>query len=370
MITYADDRELRREVYEAYSTRASDQGPNAGEFDNTGIMDQILALRHEQASLLGFDNYAERSLAKKMARSTEEVMSFLLDLAKRTRPQAQRELRELADFAREYFGQEVLEAWDIPYFSEKLRQHRYHISQEDLKPYFPDNRVISGMFDVIGRLFDVQISQVTSPVDTWHPDVRFYQIIGSDGEVRGQFYFDLYARPHKRGGAWMADCISRLKNSRREQIPVAFMTCNFTPPVGDKPALLTHSEVETLFHEFGHGLQHMLTTVDCPSVSGISGVAWDAVELPSQFMENWCWQKEALDLISGHYETGDPLPDEMFQRMLAAKNFQSGMAMLRQLEFALFDFRIYMEYDPVLGGRIYDILNQVRRQVAVVQPPT
>lgn len=369
VITYADNRGLRREMYEAYSTRASDQGPNAGEFDNTQIMEQILALYHEQALLLGFGNYAERSLAKKMARTTDEVMTFLLDLAKRTKTQAEQELAELENFAREQFGMEELESWDIPYYSEKLRQHRYDISQEDLKPYFPDHKVISGMFEVIGRLFDVHIAQVTGPVDTWHPDVRFYEIRDPGGKLRGQFYFDLYARPHKRGGAWMAECISRLKNSLREQVPVAFMTCNFTPPVGGKPALLTHSEVETLFHEFGHGLQHMLTRVDCPTVSGISGVAWDAVELPSQFMENWCWQKEALALFSGHYETGEPLPDELFQRMLAAKNFQSGMAMLRQLEFSLFDFSIYMSYDPARGGRIYEILDEVRQQVAVFQPP-
>jgi len=369
VITYADDRELRREMYEAYSTRASDQGPNAGEFDNTRIMEQILALHHEQAMLLGFNNYAERSLAKKMARSTDEVMNFLLDLAKRSKSQAEQELAELEAFAREQFGMNELQSWDMAYYSEKLRQHRYDISQEDLRPYFPDNRVISGMFEVIGRLFDVHIAEVTDPVDTWHADVRFYEIRDPGGTIRGQFYFDLYARPHKRGGAWMAECISRLKNSRREQSPVAFMTCNFTPPVGGKPALLTHSEVETLFHEFGHGLQHMLTRVNCPAVSGISGVAWDAVELPSQFMENWCWQKEALELISGHYETGEALPDELFQRMLAAKNFQSGMAMLRQLEFSLFDFSIYMSYDPEQGGRIYEILDEVRQQVAVFQPP-
>jgi len=370
VITYADNRELRREMYEAYSTRASDQGPNAAEFDNTRIMEQILALRHEQVQLLGFNNFAERSLAKKMARTTDEVMSFLLDLAKRAKPQAEQELAELTAFAREQHGMDELQSWDIGYYSEKLRQHRYDISQEDLKPYFPDKKVISGMFAVIGRLFDVHIAQVTDPVDTWHPDVRFYEIRDTKGEVRGQFYFDLYARPHKRGGAWMAECISRLKNSLRTQAPVAFMTCNFTPPVGDKPALLTHAEVETLFHEFGHGLQHMLTRVDVPGVSGISGVAWDAVELPSQFMENWCWQKEALELFSGHYETGETLPDELFQRMLAAKNFQSGMAMLRQLELSLFDFRIYMEYDPETGGRIYEILDEVRQQVAVFQPPS
>lgn len=369
VITYADNRELRRELYEAYATRASDQGPHANQFDNTQLMEKLLALRHEQAALLGFNNYAERSLATKMARTTDEVMSFMLDLAERSKPQAEQELTELQAFVREQFDVQDLQSWDIPYYSEKLRQHRYSISQEDLKPYFPDSTVIQGMFELIGRLFDVRIAQSDGVVDTWHPDVRFYEIRNEDGALRGQFYFDLYARPHKRGGAWMAECISRMKSSCAQQTPVAFMTCNFTPPVGDKPSLLTHSEVETLFHEFGHGLQHMLTLIDCPAVSGISGVAWDAVELPSQFMENWCWQREALDLFSGHYETGESLPEELFQRMLSAKHFQSGMGMLRQLEFSLFDFRIHMEYEPQQGGRIDEILNHVRSQVAVVTPP-
>jgi len=370
VVTYADDRDLRREFYEAYSTRASDQGPDAGRFDNSEVMEAILALRHELAQLLGYRNYAERSLATKMARSPEEVTGFLRDLARRARPQAEKELQELRDYAREHHGVEMLEAWDIPYYSEKLRQHRYSISQEELKPWFPETRVIPGMFEVIGRLFGVTIRQSEEEVDVWHPDVRFYEVRDTgSGELLGQFYFDLYARPKKRGGAWMADCISRMKTRNREQNPVAFMTCNFTPPVGDKPALLTHDEVQTLFHEFGHGLHHMLTQVDWPSISGISGVAWDAVELPSQLMENWCWEREALDLFSGHYETGEPLPQELFERMIAARNFQSAMQMLRQVEFALFDFRIHLEYDPDRGGRIYEILQEVRDEVAVVKPP-
>ena len=370
VVTYADNRDLRREFYEAYSTRASDQGPDAGRFDNSEVMEAILALRHELAQLLGYRNYAERSLATKMARTPEEVTGFLRDLARRARPQAERELQELRDYAREHHGVETLEAWDIPYYSEKLRQHRYSISQEELKPWFPETRVIPGMFEVIGRLFGVTIRQSDEQVDVWHPDVRFYEVRDTgSGELLGQFYFDLYARPKKRGGAWMADCISRMKTRNREQNPVAFMTCNFTPPVGDKPALLTHDEVQTLFHEFGHGLHHMLTQVDWPSISGISGVAWDAVELPSQLMENWCWEREALDLFSGHYETGEPLPQALFERMLAARNFQSAMQMLRQVEFALFDFRIHLEYDPERGGRIYEILQEVRDEVAVVKPP-
>ncbi|MGV6826089.1 MAG: oligopeptidase A [bacterium] len=369
VITYADDRELRHRVYEAYNTRASELGPNAGEYDNSAVMDELLALRHEQAQLLGFENYAERSLARKMARTTDEVMEFLTDLAIRSKAQAEQELDELRRFAQDTFGIEALEPWDIAYYSEKLRQQRYSISQEDLKPYFPETRVIPGMFEVIGKLFNVSIQETDQDVDVWHPDVRFYEIRDPGGELRGQFYFDLYARAKKRGGAWMDDCITRMHSEHRSQTPVAYMTCNFSPPVGDKPALLTHNEVETLFHEFGHGLHHMLTRVDYPAVAGINGVAWDAVELPSQFMENWCWQKEALSLFSGHFDTGEPLPDEMFERMLAAKNFQSAMMMVRQLEFSLFDFRIHREYDPGQGARIYQILNEVRDQVAVIKPP-
>ncbi len=369
VITYADDAALRRRVYEAYSTRASELGPDQGKYDNSTVMDEIMALRHEQAQLLGFDNYAQRSLARKMARSTEEVMAFLTDLAEKSRPQAVQEIQELQQFAREEFEVETLNLWDIPYYSEKLRQQRFNISQEELKPYFPETRVIPGMFEVIGRLFDVRIAETEGAVDVWHPDVRFYEIRDPDGSLRGQFYFDLYARPKKRGGAWMDDCITRMHSGNRSQTPVAYMTCNFSPPIGDKPALLTHNEVETLFHEFGHGLHHMLTRIDYAAVAGINGVAWDAVELPSQFMENWCWQQQALALISGHFETGESLPDELFKRMLAAKNFQSGMHMVRQLELSIFDFRIHSDFDPQQGARIYDILNQVREQVAVVTPP-
>jgi oligopeptidase A len=368
VMTYADDRELRHEVYRAYQTRASDQGPHAGEFDNGDNMEKILALRHEQAQLLGFESYAERSLARKMARSTDEVLQFLHDLARRSRPQAERELAELRSYAAEQHGVSELEPWDIAYYSEKLRQHRYSITQEEVKPYFPETRVVPGMFDVVGRLYGVSFLEV-SGVDTWHPDVKFFEIRDHDGSLRGQFYFDLYARQNKRGGAWMDTCQSRMQTASVDQIPVAYMTCNFTPPVGDKPALLTHDEVETLFHEFGHGLHHMLTRVDYPAIAGINGVAWDAVELPSQFMENFCWQREALDLFAAHYETGERIPDDLYRRMLAAKNFQSGMMMVRQLEFSLFDFRIHREYDPARGGRIYEILDQVRDEVAVIKPP-
>ena len=368
VMTYADDRELRFEMYQAYNTRASDQGPHDRKFDNSEVMEKILAARHELAQLLGFDNYAERSLATKMAGSTDEVVGFLTDLAERSRPQAERELAELREFAAG-LSHSDLQPWDVSYYAEKLRQQRYSITSEEVKPYFPETRVVPGMFEVMSRLFGVSFHEV-SGVDTWHPDVKFYEVRDAGGHEVAQFYFDLYARANKRGGAWMDTCQSRRVTAEACQLPVAYMTCNFTPPVGDKPALLTHDEVETLFHEFGHGLHHMLTRVDYPAISGISGVAWDAVELPSQFMENFCWEREALNLFSGHYETGEPIPDDMFERMLAAKNFQSAMMMLRQLEFSLFDFRMHREYDPAKGGRIYEILGQVREQVAVLMPPS
>ncbi|MEW8585796.1 MAG: M3 family metallopeptidase, partial [Candidatus Thiodiazotropha sp.] len=368
VMTYADDRGLRREVYEAFATRASDQGPHAGKWDNSEAMERILALRHEMAGLLGYANYADRSLAKKMARSSDEVIAFLTDLAKRSRSQAERELAELEAFAAEHYDLGDLEAWDIAYYAEKLRQKRHNISQEELKPYFPETRVLPGMFAVVERLYGIRIEEVEG-IDCWHPDVRFFEIRDRDHHLRGQFYLDLYARPKKRGGAWMDECASRFFTDTMDQIPVAYLTCNFSPPVDGKPSLFTHDEVLTLFHEFGHGLHHLLTTVDYPAVAGINGVAWDAVELPSQFMENWCWEKEALDLISGHVDTGEPIPDELYQRIYAAKNFQSAMQMVRQLEFALFDFRIHREYDPQQGARIYETLEEVRRQVAVVKPP-
>jgi oligopeptidase A len=366
--TYADNRELREELYSAYVTRASDQGPHAGQWDNTGAMEQIMALRHEAALLLGYNNYAARSLATKMADSTDQVMGFLEDLAARSGPAAQRELEEVRSFAREHHDHDDLQAWDIPYYSEKLRQNKYAISQEELKPYFPEPRVVSGLFAIVGRLYGLQIEAVAG-IDTWHEDVAFYHIRDDAGKVRGEFYLDLYARQHKRGGAWMDECISRRRSGSDLQIPVAYLTCNFSPPIGDRPALFTHDEVITLFHEFGHGLHHMLTQIDYAGVSGISGVAWDAVELPSQFMENWCWEREALDLFSGHFENGEKIPETLYQRMQQAKNFQSAMQMMRQLEFAIFDFRIHRDYDRDRGARIHATLEEVRKQYAVLQPP-
>jgi oligopeptidase A len=368
VMTYADNRELREELYTAYVTRASDQGPHAGQWDNSRTMEQIMALRHEAALLLGFNNYAERSLATKMAGSTEQVMTFLDDLAARARVPAAEELEDVRNFARKQSGNDALQAWDITYFSEKLRQEKYAISQEELKPYFPEPHVVDGLFAIVERLYGLKIETVEG-IDNWHKDVHFYRIKDSAGQVRGEFYLDLYARPHKRGGAWMDECICRRRNAKDLQIPVAYLTCNFSPPVGDKPALFTHDEVITLFHEFGHGLQHMLTRIDYAGVSGINGVAWDAVELPSQFMENWCWEREALDLFAHHYETGDKIPDELYQRMQQAKNYQSAMQMLRQLEFSVFDFRIHHDYEPDKGARIHATLEAVREQIAVLQPP-
>ena len=368
IMTYADDRELRREHYEAYATRASDQASDNEQWDNSLLMEQILALRHEKAQLLSFNNYAELSLATKMAKQPKEVINFLEDLADKSWRQARKDFADLQSFAKQYHGINNLQSWDLTYYSEKMRQHFYQLSQEEVKAYFPITRVLPGLFAVVEKLYGLQISEI-SDFDSWHPDVRFFQIHDEFGVLRGKFYFDLYARTKKRGGAWMDDCVGRKKINDQIQTPIAYLTCNFTPPTSTEPSLLSHDDVTTLFHEFGHGLQHMLTKIDYLGVSGINGVEWDAVELPSQFMENWCWEQEALALISGHYQTGEPLPDTLFNKMLAAKNFQAGMMTVRQLEFSLFDFRIHKDYDPEKGARIYPILEQVRAQVAVINPP-
>ena len=368
VMTYSENRSLREECYRAFVTRASDQGPNAGEFDNGPLMDEILALRHELAQLLGFDSFAEKSLATKMAETPAQVMAFLNELALRSKDQAKAELAELKAFALEQYGVSEMASWDLSFYAEKLQQHKYEISQELLRPYFPEDKVLSGLFYTVSRLFGLKIVEQTE-FDRWHKDVRFFDIFDETGEHRGSFYLDLYARTGKRGGAWMDDCRVRRNTPHGLQKPVAYLTCNFNGPVDGKPALFTHDEVTTLFHEFGHGIHHMLTKIDVAGVSGINGVPWDAVELPSQFMENWCWQEEALAEISGHYETGEPLPKAMLDKMLAAKNFQSGMMMLRQLEFSLFDFRLHHEYDPAKGARIQQTLDEVRRQVAVLIPP-
>lgn len=368
IMTYADDRSLRELFYTAYATRASDQGPNAGTWDNTEIIEKILALRHEEANLLGFSNFAELSIATKMAPSVPEVITFLMGLADRSLPYAHRDLRELREFAETQLGIEAPTVWDWTYASEKLRQAKYELSEEEVRVYFPAPKVVEGMFEVVARLYGLRICERMG-VDVWHQDVRFFDIYDANGELRGSFYLDLYAREKKRGGAWMDECVTRRKRADGVQVPVAYLTCNFTPPTGNQPALLRHDEVQTLFHEFGHGLHHMLTRVDHLGVSGIHGVEWDAVELPSQFMENFCWEPEALALISGHYQTHEPLPSAILEKMIRARNFQSGMQMLRQIEFALFDFRLHAEYDPAAGGRVYQILDEVRQRVSVVIPP-
>ncbi|WP_313365309.1 oligopeptidase A [Pseudomonas sp.] len=365
VMTYADDRALREEVYAAYCTRASDQGPNAGQNDNGQLMSEILDLRQELARLLGFANYSELSLASKMAESTDQVLSFLRDLAVRSKPFAEQDLAELKAFAAEQ-GLNDLQSWDVGYYSEKLRQQRYSISQEEVRAWFPVDKVLNGLFAIVQKLYGIEIRELKD-FDTWHPDVRLFEI-SEHGQHVGRFFFDLYARANKRGGAWMDGARDRRRTAGGElQSPVANLVCNFTPAAPGKPALLTHDEVTTLFHEFGHGLHHMLTRIEHAGVSGINGVAWDAVELPSQFMENWCWEPEGLALISSHYETGAALPQDLLDKMLAAKNFQSGMMMVRQLEFSLFDFELHASHGD--GRSVLQVLEGVRDEVSVMRPP-
>lgn len=364
IVSYADNRELRREVYTAFVTRASDQGPDAGKFDNAPILEEILGLRHELSELLGFDTYADYSLTTKMADSPEQVLAFLNDLAHRAAPQAKEEFAELSTYARDELEIDTLEPWDVAYVSEKLREARHAISQEQLRPYFSAPRVVDGLFQVVERLFGVQIKE-DSTAPSYHSDVRFFRITEQGNPIAG-FYLDLYAREGKRGGAWMADCRVRRQTDDGLQLPVAFLTCNFTAPVGGKPALLTHDEVTTLFHEFGHGLHHMLTKQKIADVSGINGVAWDAVELPSQFMENYCWEREGLDLLAKHVESNEPLPSELLERLQAAKNFQSAMGMVRQIEFSLFDLRLHHELKAPSANDVQALIDEVRSTTSVV----
>ena len=368
VLTYADDRGLRERVYAAYQTRASDQGPSAGQFDNSQRIEQIMALRHEGAQLIGFNNAAEDSLATKMAGTPERVLAFLRDLAARAKPVALHELDELREFARGELGIADLQPWDVAYAAEKLRVKKYALSEEELKPYFPAPAVIDGLFAIVQRVFGVRFV-ARDGVETWHPDVRYYDVCDAHGKVVAGAYFDLYARSGKRGGAWMDTCRSRYADGERTHPPIAYLTCNFAPPTRDMPSLLTHDDVVTLFHETGHGLHHMLTEVDLPSVAGIDGVEWDAVELPSQFMENFAWQRDALALFAKHWKTGEALPDELFQRMLAARHYHAGLFLVRQLEFGLFDFRLHLEFDPARGARAMELLRDVREEVAVIQPP-
>ena len=366
-MTYAEHQDYRRQMYEAFTTRASDQGPTKGQWDNSQLMVEILNLRQEKAKMLGFENYADYSIVAKMADNPDQVVGFLQDLAEKSKLFAVNELAELRDFAKKQYQVDELNAWDLAYYSEKLRQQRYEFTQEEVRPYFPVEHVLKGMFEVVNRLFGISIKQ-TDNDHLWHDDVRFFEV-KEQGQVIGHFYVDLFAREHKRGGAWMADCMGRMQTKTGLQKPVAFLTCNFSLPVGDKPSLLTHDEVTTLFHEFGHGLHHLLTRIDEPGVAGINGVAWDAVELPSQFMENWCWEHEGLNLISSHYETGEILPEELLAKMKAAKNFHSAMGMLRQLEFSLFDILLHQQSSIESPQQIQTILNQVRSKVAVITPP-
>lgn len=363
-IQYVDSRDLREKIYTAFVTRAA-----SGEWDNSEVMKDLLRLRAEASALLGFTNYAEYSLVTKMAADTEEVTGFLRELVAKSKAMATDELDELRAFAAAELALDDLQAWDIPYASEKMRVKKYAISQEDLKPYFPEQHVINGMFGLVEKLYGIEIKKNENKA-VWHKNAAYFDIFDQNMTVIAGFYLDPYARAHKRGGAWMDECIIRwLKADGSLQLPVAYLVCNFDAPVGDKPALWTHNEVTTLFHEFGHGLHHMLTKVSELGVSGIRGVPWDAVELPSQFMENFCWQREVVDLFARHYETGEILPDDLFDKMIAAKNFQSGMQMLRQIEFSLFDMLLHSEFDPDGANSIEDMLDQVRDEVAVFTPP-
>jgi len=369
VLTTADDRRLRRAAYEAWTTRASDTGPHAGEWDNGPLMERIVALRQEKAALLGYANYAQLALATRMVQRSDEVFGFLNELAGRALPAARAELDELTRFAAEHCDLCEVEPWDLGYVAEKQRQRRFKISDEILKPWFPAPRVIDGLFGVCRRLFGIDI-QPDESVSVWHPDVRFYRLRDADGNDRGGFYLDLYARRDKRGGAWMDVCRDRMQLDGEQQLPIAYLTCNLSPPVEGRPALFTHDEVTTLFHEFGHGLHHMLTRVGVPSMAGINGVEWDAVELPSQLLENWCWEREAMDVVSGHVDTGEPLPDDLLEKLRASRNFHAALAMLRQIEFSLFDFRLHDELEAPAVDDIQTLLQHVRDSVAMIHPPS
>ncbi|UCH48189.1 MAG: M3 family metallopeptidase [Betaproteobacteria bacterium] len=365
VMQYADNRSLREQIYRAFVTRASEYG--SPEHDNTSLITEILKLRRRQAQLLGYADYAQVSLEPKMAQSAQQVLKFLDDFAARAKPYAQHDLEELRSFAASELGLKSLEAWDLAYASEKLRVSRFAFSDQEVKQYFPEPKVLEGMFRVVQTLYGIKIAEDEAP--RWNEDVRFYSIRHPNGELVGQFYLDLHARSTKRGGAWMDDAITRRKKNDGIQTPVAYLNCNFSSPVGDKPALLTHDEVITLFHEFGHGLHHLLTRVDVLGVSGINGVEWDAVELPSQFMENYCWEWNVLKDMTQHVESGAALPKEMFDKMHAAKNFNVGMQTVRQIEFSLFDMMIHHGYDPDGPVTPMQVLARVRDQVAVVIPP-
>jgi len=365
VMQYADNRTLREKLYHAYATRASELA--SPKFDNTNLIEEILSLRYESSQLLGFKHFTEMSLVTKMAKSSEEVITFLMDLANKAKPFALKDMDELKSFAKT-LKIEKLEAWDIAYVSEKLRQAKYSFSENEVKQYFPEHRVLKGLFKVVETIFKLKIIKSDAP--TWHKDVSFYSIKNENDELIGQFYFDLYARNHKRGGAWMDEAISRYKNSLGSSHPVAFLTCNFSSPSENKPALFSHDDVITLFHEFGHGLHHMLTKVDDYSISGIKGVEWDAVELPSQFMENFCWEWDVVKHMTEHVDNKNTLPKNLFDKMIEAKNFQSGMQTLRQIEFSLFDIRLHTEYSDQNKINPLKLLETIRDEIAVVRPPS
>ena len=365
VMQFAERRTLRSAVYEANAKRASEFGP--AQRDNTRVILRILSLRTELARLLGFASFAELSLVPKMAETPEQVLGFLKDLAERARPYALRDLRQLRAFARSALHINDLEAWDALYAAEKLRQQSFGFSEQEVKEYFPEPRVLSGLFNLVERLFAVQIKPDQAPV--WHPDVRFYRIESRQGELLAQFYLDLYSRPNKRSGAWMDDARARRRVGSRLQTPIAFLTCNFSEPVGNQPSLLSHDQVTTLFHEFGHGLHHMLTQVEELPVSGIHGVEWDAVELPSQFLENFCWEWDVLKHVTGHVSTGQPLPRALFDQMLAARNFHAGLQTLRQIEYGLFDMLVHSDFDAQGPRSVQELLDSVRERVAVLKPP-
>jgi oligopeptidase A len=369
VMQYAEDRSLRETLYRENVTRASEFGK--AEWDNAPLMARILNLRREDARMLGYANFAEISLVPKMAQTPGQVIEFLHDLARRARPFAERDLAELREFARAELGLAVLEAWDLSFAAEKLRARRYAFSDQEVKEYFPETQVVPGMFKLVETLYGLSITEIRdrSQAPVWHEDVRFFDIRNQAADLIGRFYLDLYARDTKRGGAWMDDAITRRRRDSGIQVPVAYLNCNFSRPVGGKPALFTHDEVITLFHEFGHGLHHLLTQIEDLGVSGINGVEWDAVELPSQFMENFCWEWEVLEHMTRHVDTGQPLPRALFDKMIAAKNFQSGLQILRQVEFSLFDMHLHFDFDPDGGGRAQDVLDEVRKQVAVLVPP-
>lgn len=368
VLSYADNRHLRQQLYTAFTTRASDQGPDAGLFDNTDLMDQILALRHREAQLLNFDNFAALSIVSKMADSTDKVIAFLTDLTQKAKPVAKKELQDLQAFAKSNGFDAGLQAWDIAYFSEKLQQQTCGLSQEMLRPYFPITQVIAGLFKLIEKIYGMHVK--TRSVDTWDPHVTFYDVVDNQGQLRGSFYMDLYARANKRGGAWVGESRARrFMLNGKLQHPVGYLNCNFTPPIDHQPTCITHDDVVTLFHEFGHCMHHIMTQVDIPSVSGMRGVEWDAVELPSQFMENFCWQRPVIDLIAHHVDSSEKLPSHLFEKLQKSRQFQSGLALLRQLELSLFDFLLHRDYQADQPKSIQAVLDQIRDEVAVIKPP-